>query len=505
VRPSARAPLIATVVAFATCGGGAPSGGPAGARAGAVLEHHGGPRRDGVYVDGTLTAGSAAGFHVDPAFHASTSGRIYAQPLYVPGAGGPDLVVAATEQDVVAAFDARTGATAWSRKLGEPVALSALSCGNIDPLGVTGTPIADPAARTLYVAAMTTPDGGRTKRHLVFALSLDDGSTRAGWPVSVAEVARRQGLRFEDADQNQRGALALAAGTLYVPFGGHYGDCGTYRGFLFAIPTATPAGATAWSAGAPGGGIWAPSGVASDRGQLFVATGNTFGATAWSGGEAVLRFQAGASVSGGPADSFAPRNWRDLDAGDTDLGGTGPVLVDVPGATPSALVVVLGKDGKIYLLDRGRLGGVGGQLAATQVARGAIINAAAAYTTARGTYVAFRGTGQGCPPGQSGDLTAVRLSPGSPPTAAVAWCARQNGKGSPMVTTTDGHANAIVWSVGAEGDGRLRGFDGDSGAVVYGGGGPGDALGEVARFQTPILAGGRIFVATKDGVKALTR
>lgn len=74
-----------------------------------------------------------------------------------------------------------------------------------------------------------------------------------------------------------------------------------------------------------------------------------------------------------------------------------------------------------------------------------------------------------------------------------------------MVTTTDGHAEAIVWSVGAERDERLRGFDGDTGQVLFAGGGPGDALGTVRRFQTPILAGGRIFVAVDGGLKAFAR
>lgn len=143
-------------------------------------------------------------------------------------------------------------------------------------------------------------------------------------------------------------------------------------------------------------------------------------------------------------------------------------------------------------------------MAAAEVARTAIITAAAAYTTTRGTYVAFRGAGAGCPPGQSGDLTAVRIIPGAPPSITTAWCARQNGTGSPIVTTTDGHASAIVWSVGAEGDGRLHGFDGDTGLPVYGGGAQ-DGVGDVARFQSPIVAGGRLYVATSTGVKAFTR
>lgn len=469
----------------------------------AVLEHHGGPRRAGLYVAPGLTAAAASTLRVDPTFDAPLSGPVFAQPLFVPGAGGPALVVAATQQDEVVAFDARTGARVWSRKLGHPVPLSSLPCGGMDPVGITGTPAVDPSTRTLYVDALVSPDGGARTRHEVYALSLSDGSTRPGWPVRPSAVARRQGLRFDDRVQNQRGALALVAGTLYVPFGGHYGDCGPYHGWLVAVPTARPDHASAWATGARGGGMWSPSGVASDGRRVFVATGNTFGAKRWSGGEAVLAFEARARVAGGPADRFFPRDWRALDDRDVDIGSAGPILLDLPGSTPSALAAQLGKDGKLYLLDRARLGGAGGAVASTRVAAGAIITAPAAYATARGTYVVFRGSGAGCPGGRSGDLTAVRLVPGSPPSAAVAWCAREHGKGSPMVTT-DGGSTAIVWAVGAEGDGRLRGFDGDTGEVVFGGGGSADALGDVARFQAPILAGGRIFVATATGVKAFT-
>ncbi len=74
-----------------------------------------------------------------------------------------------------------------------------------------------------------------------------------------------------------------------------------------------------------------------------------------------------------------------------------------------------------------------------------------------------------------------------------------------MVTTTDGHNEAIVWSVGAEGDNRLHGFDGDTGQVIFAGGGPGDVIGSVRRFHTPILAGGRIYVAADGAVKAFVR
>src|SRR5262245_6317870 len=101
------------------------------------------------------------------------------------------------------------------------------------------------------------------------------------------------------------------------------------------------------------------------------------------------------------------------------------------------------------------------------------------------------GAGVGCP-GGAGDLVAIRIAASAPPQIAVAWCARQNGRGSPIVTTTDGRSDAIVWAVGAESSNRLNGFDGDTGQVVYGGGGSAEALSNVRRFSTPIAAKGRI-------------
>lgn len=471
-----------------------------------VLQYHNGARRDGVYVDSTLTKASAATFHTDPAFKAEIHGAIYAQLLYVAGgAKGKDIIIAVTEENNVAALDAGTGKTVWSRNLGAPVPLRNLPCGNINPLGITGTPVIDMASRRIFLDAMTTPDRGITRKHLVFALSIEDGSTLSGWPVDVSATVTSGNTAFDSSVQNQRGALAFVKGKVYVSYGGHYGDCGRYHGWLVGIPADKPNAPKAWATGAPGGGSWAPGGVASENGVIFISTGNTFGITAWAGGNALLRFGPGPVFSGKAADYFTPGNWKELDEDDLDLGSTGPIILDMPGSRPSKLLVALGKDGKIYLVDRANLGGVGNQVAVAEVAANAIIGAAAVYTTLLGTYVVFKGNGRHCPAGRSGDLTAVRIVPGAPPTVRTAWCAKQNGKGSPMVTTTDGHAEAIVWSVGAEGDNRLHGFDGDTGQIVYAGGGPADVIGPVRRYQTPILAGGRIFIAADNAVKAFVR
>jgi len=453
-----------------------------------------------------MTKASAANFHIDPTFKAQIHGAIYAQLLYIAkGVKGKDAIIVASEANNVAALDAATGKTIWTRNLGNPVPRRKLPCGNIGPLGITGTPVIDMTSLTIFLDAMTTPDNGTTKKHLVFALSLEDGSILRGWPVDVSAKVTFGKTALDSSVQNQRGALAFVKGVIYVPYGGHYGDCGHYHGWLVGIPAANPAASKAWATGAWGGGSWAPGGVASEDGELFIATGNTFGATTWSGGEALLRFSAGPVFTGRPADYFTPENWKELDEADLDLGGTGPIILDLPGSTPSKLLIALGKDGKMYIIDRTNLGGVGHQVAVSQVAANEIIGGTTTYTTARGTYMVFKGKGNRCPPGESGDLTAVRIVPGSPPAIQAAWCAEQNGKGSPMVTTTDGRAEAIVWSVGAEGDNRLHGFDGDTGQLIYAGGGPLEVIGLVRRYHTPILAGGRIFVAADNTVKAFVR
>ncbi len=494
----------ATVGTIAATGGGA--GGASIASEAAVLQHHNSASRSGLYIAPTLTRAAAAGLHREGAFQAPLPGPTYAQPLFLAATrpGDRDMLIAATEQNRVVAVDALSGVLVWQRSLGAPVPLRALPCGNIDPLGITGTPLIDPASRTLFLNAMTTPDGGRSKKHLIVALSIDDGSTRPGWPVDVSATVRTGALRFDSAVQNQRGALALLGGRVYVPYGGHFGDCGNYHGWVVGIPIDKPAAPQAWATRARGGGVWAPGGLATDGAALYAATGNTFGASTWADGEAVVRLRPGPTFSGQPSDYFAPADWPELDAGDIDLGGSGPVLIEVPGARPSSLVVALGKDGKAYLLDRMKLGGIGGAVAQRRVSEGPIINAAAAYTTATGSYVVFRGRGTGCPGGQAGDLIALRIAATSPPGIGVAWCATAHGRGSPMVTTTDGRSEAIVWTIAAEGDNRLRGFDGETGRLVFTGGGPGDQMSLVRRFQTPIVAKGRIVVAADDQLVVFT-
>jgi hypothetical protein len=235
-------------------------------------------------------------------------------------------------------------------------------------------------------------------RHLVFALALKDGASLPGWPVDIEEALKQRGEVFNARDQNQRGALSILDERLYVPFGGHYGDCGDYHGWVVGISLRDPRDIITWMTPARGGGIWAPGGVTTDGKSLYVATGNTFGASSWMGGEAIIRLSRDLRRSANPQDFFTPENWQSLDEQDADLGGTNPVLVDIPENAPrQAFVVALGKDGHAYLLDRDNLGGIGGSLANEVVSPRPIRTAPASYAVAGSAFVAFQGTGSQCP------------------------------------------------------------------------------------------------------------
>src|SRR5438046_10315053 len=117
-----------------------------------------------------------------------------------------------------------------------------------------------------------------------------------------------------------------------------------------------------------GAGSGGPSGCARDGTNTCVITGNTFNTGGnWMGGEAIIRLQAGPIWTGQPTDYWAPINWFSLDNSDADLGGVSTTLIDVPGATPSQLILALGKDGNAYLLNRNNLAGIAAPVAQLSV------------------------------------------------------------------------------------------------------------------------------------------
>ena len=168
-----------------------------------VLTYHADAQRRGNFVEPALTWQAAQRVRPDRTFRAHLSGHIYAQPLYWRGAGGRDLLLIATESDTVYALDASSGATVWTRQLGVPVPLADLPCGDIDPLGITGTPVIDPHRGALYLAAMVRdPRSGKAAQEL-FALSLADGAVLPGWPLNVGAALASSGSAFPASEENQ--------------------------------------------------------------------------------------------------------------------------------------------------------------------------------------------------------------------------------------------------------------------------------------------------------------
>ena len=457
-----------------------------------VTQEHNNPSRDGVYIDPAFTLSTAPNLARDLGFDGTISGNVYAQPLYIESGPSGPMIIAVTESNNVYALDATTGTVIWQVNVGLPVT-SGLSCANINPVGITGTPVVDLASRSLLFDALID---GATKKHFIYSLNVDTGAINAGWPVDTNATGTYNGMTFESRVQEERGGLALVNGIVYVPYSGYSGDCDDYHGWVVGVDISNTS-VRAWATTAIGGGIWGHGGVASDGTNMFVVTGNTFNTGGnWMGGEAIIRLQEGPIWSGRPADYWAPINWFNLDIGDTDLGGVSATVIDVPGASPSELVLALGKDSNAYLLDRNNLGGISSAVAQANVSGINRGTSAVTYHTRLGTYIAFHN--------DTGVVKAYKVTATSPPAIIFAWSQTQNGRGSPWVTTIDGTNNTIVWVAGTGngGDQRLHAYDGDTGEVIYAGGGVNELMTGTQQWNTGIAARGRIYFAADNKIYA---
>jgi hypothetical protein len=463
-----------------------------------VITYHNSVDRHGDYIVPGLTLTAAAKMHLDTGFKATLSGNVYAQPLFWKPSGSADgEVIVATESNAVYALDGKTGAQIWMTQLAPDVQLSQLPCGDINPIGVTGTPVIDPKAGVLYLDALTSQNS--QVRHLLYALSLSDGSVLSNWPLDVQASLQNEGITFSSLIQGERSALLLFDGSLYVNYGGNYGDCGSYNGTIIQVQTSTPSIAAHWATRANGGGIWAQGGIAGDGKDLFATTGNTFNASTWMDGEAIIRLKPDLKHSTNTKDYFAPTNWQELDDTDLDLGGTEalPLDIAVTNAAPAKRVLALGKDGNAYLVDRTNLGGIGGQLAEVSVSNGQIRTAPAVYSTSSATMLAFNDPGSTECSGTS--ITMLNIAASGSQLISVAWCKSFNGGGAPIITTTDGMSNPIVWAVGAEGDNLLHGYNALNGDVVLTGT---QAMTGLHHFQTVIATNRHFYIGADNTVYA---
>jgi hypothetical protein len=334
---------------------------------------------------------------------------------------------------------------------------ASLPCGNVDPVGVTSTPVVDASAGRIYVVGMVRPG-----RDMLFELDLSSG-----------RVIDSVGVDAEGADplvHNQRAALVLSNGKLFIPYGGRFGDCGDYHGRVVSV-SVSPSGlgsVASYTLPTEGqGGFWAPPGAAvAGDGSLYLTSGNSTGTTSYDFGNSVIRLSADLQL----LDSFAPTNWSTLNRQDADLGATGPVLL------PGNRVFQVGKNGIGYLLGAEHLGGIGGQLHSGAVCDGGS---------------AFGGVAH------DGDTLFVPCSNGvvqiivSGDTFNVGWTAPLSKPGPTIIT------GGAVWTVATR-DGDLVALDPRSGTTITS-----EPIGPVpSQFTSPAAGLGLVVVGSERKLSA---
>jgi outer membrane protein assembly factor BamB len=385
------------------------------------------------------------------AWRARLDGAVYGQPLLV-----GRLVIAATENDSLYALDQSTGHVVWRTHVGTPVRLAELPCGNIDPLGITGTPAYDAGHGLVYAVAETSG-----YHHVLVGVSATDGALKVQRDIPAPDGQPRY-------DQ-QRPALAIGGGRAYVAFGGLAGDCGPYRGSVAAVPLTGSGPILSYVVPTPReGAVWATAGpVTGPDGTMYVSVGN--------GSQTNGRFDSSDSVTAlSPSlrrtGIFAPVTWQDDNAHDLDLGSAQPALL------PDERLFAMGKRGTGYLLDSDRLRGVGSQITQADICPaygGAAVQGTTVYE-----------------PCEQGGLAAISVAGDH---IRVLWRGPANAWGSPVVG--GGAVWVTDWSAGT-----LYQLNPANGAVRYS-----LSLGAtLPHFSSMSMAGGRAYVSTMQGVTAVS-
>ena len=374
-------------------------------------------------------------------------GAVYAEPLVV----GNHIIVV-TEGDSFYALDPATGSVQWHTNVGSPVPLSSLPCGNIDPLGITGTPVYDPMTGLVFAVAEVSGPA-----HIMFGVDVTSGQVRVRRLVDTDSM--------DPQAHQQRGALTLANGMVYITYGGLDGDCSDYIGRVVASRTDGTGPLLVYRIPTPReGGIWATPGASVDAaGNLYVSVGN--GAITqgqWDHSDSILKLSPTLQLK----DAFAPTTWGEENAFDVDLGSQGPVLL------PGNFIFIAGKSGKGYVLHANALGGVGGQVDVQDVCN----SYGGAATVGSTIFV----------PCTSGVHQVTVDASGH---MHEGWHASGNIVGSPVV------GGQTVYSLS---NGMIYALNMYTGQVITA-----LNIGQTNRFATPTISGTTIFVGTLTGITAI--
>ncbi|MBV9724111.1 MAG: hypothetical protein JO299_02955, partial [Gammaproteobacteria bacterium] len=407
-------------------------------------------------------------------FSCAVDGAIYAQPLWVANLtvnGLPhNVVFVATQHDSLYAFDADTNPCMqlWSASLidtshggtgGESTVpdgptgyLVGVGDGDISPeVGVTGTPVIDPASNTLYVVSKSVDSAGANFFQRLHAIDLTTGLEKTGSPVTISGSYPGSGdggstVTFNPRQQNQRAGLALANGTVYIAWGSHEDSAPWYGWMMAYVYNGSSFTQTAAFNSTPNkqqGGIWmsggAPAVDASNN--LYVLTGNGFfdanGATPPNNdyGDSLLKLTGSLSVS----QYFTPSDQLTLYQGDGDFASGGAaILADLPAGSPvTHLLMGGGKDRSLYVLNRDQLGGLGDGNAVQTISFGSSIFTTGAFWN--NTYYLA---------GVGGPLRAYALNASVPMFNLASSSSNTYGfPGSGPAVSSAGTTGGVVWTL----------------------------------------------------------
>ena len=445
---------------------------------------------------------------------------VMAQPLYVPnvnipGQGTHNVIYVVTQADSVYAIDADTGTQLWYASMlngGTTASGTFLPCGTsfgFSQEGIVGTPVIDPNTNTMYLVAKTLL--GTTVRHHLHALDITTGNEQPGSPVLItATSTSKKGhvTHFNSLHQKNRPGLLLLNGVLYLGFGSN-GCNDSNSGWVLSYDAASLSQLGVFNTSPDYGltSIWQTgNGLAAD--DAYVPAPNIFASTAEAGGNGfdvpsggqtycmtVLKLAPDLPVD--PVDYFTPSNVAFLNSHDLDLSSSGPiVLPDQNGPYPHELVVT-GKYGVVFVLNRDNLGmySAGDSNVLQEVVL--VPNSDTTPIDVMMSSPAYWNNTVYFTPNNS-PILAFPLSAGLLGTP-VKTSAKYPGAHSPSISA-NGNANGILWAI----SGQLLAFDAVSLKMLYGSGQAGtrDTLPALGHFATQTVANGRVYVGTRTSLEA---
>jgi uncharacterized repeat protein (TIGR03806 family) len=526
-----------------------------------VLTYHNDNARTGANTNETLLTPANVNTNTfGRLFTNNVDGYIFAQPLYVPnlsipGQGVHNVIFVATEHNSIYAFDAdgnggANGGVIWQTNLGVS-AISVFTNGasmtsefgdrynnhqftDLTPeVGITGTPVIDPATGTLYVDVFSRQATVATTNfyHHLHALSLTNGAERPNSPMLVAATYPGTGVdsvggvvNFNARQHMQRPALTLAGGILFVCYGS-YADTDPYHGWVLGFnpttlqqltnyifnttPNATKA---VFGANAAEGAIWmSGNGLCVDANtNLYFETangsfdGNTGGKNY---GDSFIKLATTNQISQFMvADYFTPSNQAALQSADSDLGSGGALLLpDEVGSTNHPhLLVGSAKTRQLYLVDRDNMGTYNGIIGSNRIVQEFTggTGGSCYSTPAYFNYTLYYAYAKGNP------MYAYKITNGLITTTPLSTSANSfNGFGTTPSISANGTSNGIVWLIdpsttinNGHGSAVLRAYNATNLALqLYNSSqlltrdNPGNAV----KYAVPTVANGKVYVGTE--------